>query len=141
MTNESLTISKATELGIWMDHANADFTEFTKDPLQTLTIPSPFTSASKDHTTGSSENVMNNKEQNKLSDFYKKIGETVLNYKSVLLFGPTNAKMEFHNILKADHRFADIQIETKTADKMNEKQQHAFVQEYFSAVKSENKEG
>ena len=48
-----------------------------------------------------------------------------------MLFGPTNAKTELLNLLKADHHFDKINIETKQADKMTENQQHAFVREYF----------
>ena len=35
------------------------------------------------------------------------------------------------NILKADHHFDKINIETRQVDKMTENQQHAFVKEYF----------
>ena len=48
-----------------------------------------------------------------------------------MLFGPTDAKTELFNLLKADHHFDKINIETKHADKMTENQQHAFVREYF----------
>ena len=75
---------------------------------------------------------VHNKEQHQQSEFYKKLGEAIINYNEVILFGPTDAKAELHNILKADHRFAKIKIETKQADRMTENQQHAFVREYFS---------
>ncbi len=35
------------------------------------------------------------------------------------------------NVLKADHHFDKINIETRQTDKMTENQQHAFVKEYF----------
>ena len=37
---------------------------------------------------------MHNKEQHEQSDYYKKLGETIKNYTEVLLFGPTDAKVE-----------------------------------------------
>jgi hypothetical protein len=49
-----------------------------------------------------------------------------------LLFGPTDAKVELLNILKADLSFSKIKIETMQSDKMTENQEHAFVKDYFS---------
>ena len=50
----------------------------------------------------------------------------------VLLFGPTNAKTELYNILKEDHHFDKIKIETAPSDKMTENQQYALLKEHFS---------
>ena len=74
---------------------------------------------------------MHNKEQHEEADYYKELGEIIRNYNDVVLFGPTEAKVELYNFLRKDHRFADIVIEIKPADKMTENQQHAFVREYF----------
>ena len=49
----------------------------------------------------------------------------------MLLFGPTEAKEELFNLLSEDHRFVNIKIEVKEADKMTENQQEAFVSNYF----------
>ena len=119
-------------LGIWMDHSTAHLMEFTTDPIETTTISSKFTHTEKVETAGKSEHVMHNKEQHEQSAFYKKLGDEIRNYGEVLLFGPTNAKSELLNLLKADHRFEDIKIEVKQTDKLTENQQHAFVKEYFS---------
>jgi stalled ribosome rescue protein Dom34 len=123
-------MTKSKDLGIWMDHSNATLMEFTSDPIEIKTIPS--LNESKQNSQGSSENVTNNKEQHRQSDFYKRLGETIRNYESIVLFGPTNAKVELYNILREDQRFENIKIEVKSADKMTENQQHAFVKEYFS---------
>jgi nitrogenase subunit NifH len=119
-------------LGIWMDHSSAHLMEFTTEAIETNIIESKFTHQEKEHSLGKSEHVMHNKEQHQQSEYYKKLGETIINYDGVILFGPTDAKVELHNILKADHRFAKIKIEIKQADKMTENQQHAFVREHFS---------
>jgi hypothetical protein len=55
-----------------------------------------------------------------------------VNYENVLLFGPTNAKVELFNILRADLAFSNIKIEVKDADKMTDNQQRAFVKDYFA---------
>jgi hypothetical protein len=113
-------------LGIWMDHQNAHVMEFTTDPIATTTVESKFTHQEKEQTLGRSENLMHNKEQ------HEELREIIRNYNDVILFGPTDAKLELLNILRKDHLFADIVIEVKSSDKMTENQQHAFVREYFS---------
>lgn len=119
-------------LGIWMDHSTAYLTEFTIDPMVTTTIESKFTHQEQEETLNKSEKLMHNKEQHEEADYYKKIGEVVKNYKEVIFFGPTKAKNELLNILKADHHFANIKMEALSADKMNENQQHLYVRDYFS---------
>jgi hypothetical protein len=125
-------MTTAKDLGIWMDHSSAHLMEFTVDPIETKTIESKFTHEEKETSLDKGENLMHNKEQHERSGYYKKIGETIRNYEEVILFGPTEAKAELFNILKADHHFDKIKIEVKQTDKMTENQQHAFVREHFS---------
>ena len=122
----------AKNLGIWMDHSSAHLIEFTTDPIETKTIESKFTHQAKKSSLNKSENLMHNKEQHQKSAYYKKLGEIIKNYEGVILFGPTEAKVELFNILRADHHFEKIKIEVKQADKMTENQQHSFVREHFS---------
>ncbi|HWZ23248.1 MAG TPA: hypothetical protein VNW06_11375 [Cytophagaceae bacterium] len=119
-------------IGIWMDHSIANVMEFTANPIETRTIESKFTHEVKEESLKKSESLMHNKEQHQQSEYYKKLGDIIKNYSGVILFGPTDAKVELFNILKADHHFEKIKIEMKQADKMTENQQHAFVREYFS---------
>ncbi len=121
-------------LAIFMDHATAHIMEYSLNPMQSVVISSNFTHEDKENTLNKSENLMHNKEQTKQSIYYKKLSETILNYKQVLLFGPTEAKTELHNILKADHRYDDIHIKIGQTDKMTENQQHAYVKNYFSKL-------
>ena len=76
---------------------------------------------------------MHNKEQHEQSEYYKKLGEVIINYDDVILFGPTDAKAELCNYLKTNNRFANIKIEIEKTDKMTENQQQAFVREYFQS--------
>jgi hypothetical protein len=119
-------------LGIWMDHANAHIIEFTTDFSGAKTVSSKFTHAVKEESLGKSEALMHNKEQHEESEYYKKLGEIISGYTDVVLFGPTEAKAELHNVLSADHRFAKIHIATRPADKMTKQQMHEFVTSYFS---------
>ena len=119
-------------LGIWMDHRSANLMEFKNDSIESKTIESKSTHEEKAFSLEKSESIMHNKDQHQQSEYYKIIGDAISNYDEVILFGPTNAKVELSNILSADKRFEKIKIEIKQADKMTENQQHAFVREYFS---------
>jgi len=114
-----------------MDHSSAHFIEFSKTAVESKTIDSEFTHEAKVETLSRSEHGMHNKEQHQQSTFYKKLGDVIRNYKEVILFGPTNAKSELMNLLKEDHLFAGIKIQSRQTDKMNDNQQLAFVKDYF----------
>ncbi|MEO5602319.1 MAG: hypothetical protein ABIR06_15465 [Cyclobacteriaceae bacterium] len=120
------------KLGIWMDHANAHLLEYTALGGEEKVADTALTHEAKEHTAAGSENVIHNKEQQQQTEYYKKLGDAIRNFDEVVLFGPTNAKAELLNVLKADHRFENIKIEVQQADKMTDKQQQAFVKEYFS---------
>ena len=95
-----------------MDHSNAHLMEFT--------------------TVATTINIFHNKTLQQSSDFYKKISDVIKHYQHVLLFGPSNAKAELTTMLKADHQFEKIRLETKDADKMSQNKLHEFVREHFS---------
>ena len=125
--------STAKRLGIWMDHSRARLIEFTTDPMVTTVITSKFTHDEKVQSMGKSEKIMHTKEQHEQADYYKKIGEVMKHFEEVLLFGPTNAKVELFNSLKDDKHFDKIKIDMQGADKMTEHQEHAFVKSYFTS--------
>jgi hypothetical protein len=125
-------MTNAKFLGIWMDHSTAHLIEFSNDAMQTKTITSDFTHEDKESTLERSEHVMHNKENHQRADFYKKLGEVIRDYQEVLLFGPTDAKSELANLLLGDHRFVKVKIETQSADKMTEHEEHTRVKEYFT---------
>lgn len=119
-------------LGIWMDHSTAHLMEFTIDPIQTKSIESQFTHLSKESTLAKSEHVMHNKEQHQQAEYYKKLGDEIRHFDEVILFGPTDAKVELYNLLQKDHLFATKRIFVQQAEKLTKNQQHAFVKSYFS---------
>lgn len=112
------------KLGIWMDHANAHLMVFTTDPIETKTIESSFTHETKEASFEKSESLMHNKEQHEQLKYYKDLGNVIKEYSEVVLFGPTDAKTELYNILKADTHFEKIIISVRQTDKMTENQQH-----------------
>ena len=117
-------------LGIWMDHSTANLIEFTDDKTETTEIEAQV-GEQDEPLNARDETMIQNKDQNELSDYYKRISEVIKNYDEVLLFGPTHAKDELNNILKEDHHFDEVKIEIKPADNMTENQQQAFVKEHF----------
>jgi len=120
------------KLGIWMDHSCVHLIEFPEGPLEVIIIESDFTQEDREQTIARSEKTMHNKEQHQQLEYYKKVVEVIENYNNIILFGPTNAKVELFNILRADRRFEKIKIDVKQTDKMKENQMRAFVKDYFS---------
>ena len=116
-----------------MDHSTANLMEFTSDPIATKTIESEFSHEERESGFRKSESMMQHKEQHEESVFYKKLGAIIRQYDEVILFGPTEAKVELFNTLKDDHLFAAIKINLQQTDKLTDNQQHAFVRDYFSA--------
>lgn len=120
------------KLGIWMDHSIAHVMEFTPNLVENKIVVSKPLHDSKEQSLLKGESNVHIKEQHQQAEYYKKLGEVIKNYDNVILFGPTDAKVELLNVLRADNLFAKIKIETKQTDKMTENQNHAFVKEYFS---------
>lgn len=127
-----MTASK--KLGIWLDHAAAHLMPFSPGPIQTTVVKSEFTHLQKTESLAKSEHGMHQKERHLQADFFEKLGDEIKKYESVILFGPTDAKTELLNILKADHHFDDIKIVALSADKMTEHQEQAFVRHHFSQL-------
>jgi stalled ribosome rescue protein Dom34 len=120
------------KIGIWMDHSIAHLMEYSNNPFEIKTIESNFTHQEKVNSFLKGEIHMHNKEQQEQAKYYKKLIDVIKKYKEVILFGPTNAKEELYNVLNADNRFGDVKIQVKQTDKMTQKQQHAFVKDFFS---------
>ena len=124
---------KATnKLGIWMDHSIAYLMEFTSKPNEIKSIKSKLTYQKKTNFSDKDERMMHDKMDKRLSVYYKKLGKVIKNYKRIILFGPTNAKVELFDMLSEDEQFVKIKFEIKTTDKMTEDQKNTFVADYFT---------
>jgi len=124
-------MKKIKQVGIWMDHSIAYLMELNNDTILKSNVASEFTFQEKEHSWRKSEKLMHNKEQHQQSSYYKKLSDKIKKYQEVLLFGPTDAKDELLNLLKADHLFENIKIDVKHADKMSELKMNDFVRAYF----------
>ena len=121
-------------LGIWMDHSIAHLIEIKKDSMVTKTIESESKLQEAEQHSNKNESLKLSKEQGYHLAFYKKISDIVKDFDEVILFGPTSAKNELLNTIKGNHLFEKVKIEVRSADKMTENQQHAFVEEYFNTT-------
>jgi hypothetical protein len=124
MTNEKY-------IGIWMDHSIAYVMGFTRMPAEISTIKSKFTHEERELSMSNGESRMHAKEQHFQAGYYKEISDVIINCEEVLLFGPTDAKVELYNLLKENHHFDKIKIVVKQTDKMTANQQQAFVKDHF----------
>ncbi len=120
------------KLGIYMDYASAQVISIEDDGKEMHIIDSGYSHAMKAESMAKGENLLHNKTQQLEQLYYKKIGEVVLQFGEVLLFGPTDAKIACQKYLQKDSHFKDIKITTASADKITPNQQRAFVKEYFS---------
>jgi len=126
-------MKNSNNLGIWMDHSSANLIDISSKN-ECRSIVSKFTSKTKQEALIRSENLMHNKRQQMHEKFYDKIGTQILKYEHVLLFGPTNAKVELHNYLNKDLRFKNIKIDIESADNITDNEQVAFVKKYFEII-------
>ncbi len=122
----------AKQLGIWMDHSTANIMELTKDKIKCTTLDTTVAFPEQVQNLRMDESLMNNKEQDHQSNFYKKLSFIINDYNEVLLFGPTNAKTELFNLLKKKRQFEKITITVQSTDNMTDNQQEAFVKLFFT---------
>jgi len=123
-------MKKNNNLGIWMDHSAANLIDINSKN-ECRSIVSNFNSETKEEALNTSESLMHNKRQQMQEKFYKKIGSEILKFRHVLLFGPTNAKVELHNYLNKNLHFKNIKIDIESSDKMTDNEQIAFVKRHF----------
>lgn len=113
-----------------MDYSSAnliDLHQHTNQIIQTKFSPSV-----KEEILKKSEKHMHTKEQQLHEVYFNEIADEVLNYDYVLLFGPTDAKLELRNYLTNDARFKHVRMDVASADKLTDNQKRAFVKKYFS---------
>ena len=123
-------MKRIKHLGIWMDHSNACIMELAKE-ITVQRVVSELTNHKAEFNLYKGEKLMQKKERHLQLSYYKKIGDIIKKYQDVVLFGPTDAKSELFNLIKADHVFEDIKIEVRNSDKMTEDQMQVFVRDYF----------
>lgn len=120
-------MQNSKKLAIYLDHSHAMLFNYGISAIEFRTIESDFNPQNN-----KGEHQVHNKEQQLLHKYFENIGQAILDFDAVLLFGPTDAKTELFNYLSQITKFSKIDIKVKTADKLTENQQLAFVDNYFS---------
>ncbi len=88
------------QLGIWMDHSHAYLMELTNDIIVTNIVESEFVLQDNEYNLQYHEKSFHNKEQQQQLSYYKRLSGFIRKYQEVVLFGPTDAKIELLNLLK-----------------------------------------
>lgn len=114
-----------------MDDSIANIIQLSNDKFVTNTIE--LAPAIPEQVEDLDESLMNNKEQNQLTDYFLNLSKVIKEYNEVLLFGPSSTKTELFDHLKEDSQFDEIQIDVLATDNMNDDQQEAFVRKFFAA--------
>ena len=112
-----------------MDDSISNLIDLSKDKIVKNTIE--LSPAIPEQIEDLDESLMNNKEQNYLSDYFLNLSKVIKEYNEVLLFGPSSTKTELFDFLKEDIQFDDIQIDVRSAEIMTDKQQEDFVRKFF----------
>jgi hypothetical protein len=123
------------KLAVYLDHSQATLFNFGIAAIEFDSIESEFNNQGKKEILQKGESHLHNKEQHLQHKYYENIGKAILDFNSVLLFGPTNAKTELFNVLMESSKFGKVEIKVKTSDKLTKNQQLEFVNNYFSQLK------
>lgn len=124
----------AKRVGIWMDHSNARIMDYSSEGFEIKIVKSNAQHLDNQADILHSEKLLHNKEERTLKAYYKQLIDLIKDYDQALLFGPTDAKTELYNLIRQDHRYNNLKIETKSANKMSYEQQHDYIQDYFAKV-------
>jgi stalled ribosome rescue protein Dom34 len=118
-------------VGVYLDHQAARLMEPVDHAFVTSTVESEFTPEEQEYARAKSESIENHKEQYQQRDYYERIADLLASYDDILLFGPSKAKNELHNLLREDKRFKEATIDVQSTDKMPMNQQEIFVRDHF----------
>jgi len=119
------------QLGIWMDDSVAYLIEFTTNPFEVIMILCEFPIDEKNGNNQEKTASTSSIKTSAFNQYHNKIGRAIIKYHEIILFGPSDAKIDFFDFLSEDERFLKLKIEIKDADKMDVNQQHAFINDYF----------
>lgn len=124
-------MTASTKMGIWLDHTIAYLINISDSNSETLTIKANNKHHEIKETQGLDESNTQNKEQDQLSDYFKRLTDIIQKFDEVVLFGPTDAKTELFNQLKKSNSISKTNIVVKQSERMTENQMKAFVRSYF----------
>lgn len=119
------------KIAVFLDHFTANLFEYIVTTHLIKTIKSNFNPEEKNNILHKGESHLHNKEQHLQHQFYTEISNNSIGYSTIVLFGPTTAKAELKTLLSHDNRFSDVDVILKVTDKLNQKEQIAYVNNLF----------
>jgi stalled ribosome rescue protein Dom34 len=125
------TMELSKQLGIWMDYCTAYLMELTSNHFEISTIESISYDTNKLHPVHKIASLLETQKRLQFN-YYHNIANEIHTYNRIIIFGPSNAKIELFDVLSEDDRFLKTKIEITNTDKMNPAEQHDFILKYFS---------
>jgi len=126
-------------LGIWMDHSIAHVMGFENDTIVTNTVESHLIPPPDGQSLYPDKESVSDTSQEQRSEYYQKLSDLILDYESVVLFGPTESKNELFNLLIYNHLFDKINLAIKHAVQMDEIERTKFIRANFYSSGTEPK--
>lgn len=121
----------AKKMGIWMDYSTAYLMEFTANPFEINTVESTSFDTEKRYPIDTLALLLETRKR-LLFTYYNRIANEIKNYDRLIIFGPTNAKLEFFDVLSEDTRFLQTTVELSNTSDMSPTEQHEFIRHYFT---------
>jgi stalled ribosome rescue protein Dom34 len=115
--------------GVWMDHHQA---MFITEAEGAFTIQQDKIVAGEYHG-DKGEHAANNAEKTDNRKYFKTIGNHLLKYDEIFIFGPGKSQEELLNFLHEDNHFKSKKITLGSAEKMTDPQTVAKVREFFKS--------
>ncbi|HEY9166626.1 MAG TPA: hypothetical protein VIS48_10735 [Candidatus Kryptonia bacterium] len=122
-----------TNAGLWIDHRKAVIVILDEKGEETKRINSNmekhvrFSGIAQENT---EEDIRDRRFTNHLNKYYDEVIASVRNAKSILVFGPGEAKMEIKKRLENEKIKTQL-VDIETVDKMTDNQIAAKIREYF----------
>lgn len=114
-TVAQMSTKKSNQLGVWMDPSIAYIIEFTANPFTIQNIIAEFPLEQKEEQKHLNHECLTTLKKYILLRSYYKIGQALLGFKKITLFGPTCQKLDFFDFLSENEPFLKLRIEIKDA--------------------------
>ena len=124
-------MKKDLKLAIYMDEDSAKIFEFEFKPMFLTTINIGSIQLDHQQVLPKVGKEPKSKVQQMFDSFSKNLGEIILNYDLILMFGPSINKTDVLAVLQQDKRFCDIKFQIQNTTILNEIQQIAVINTIF----------
>lgn len=122
---------EAKKVAVYVDYFMSNIIEYLNSASRVKTIKSNFIPVEMEKMILIGEDYTRYKQPNEQQEYYLKLRNELLHYNCILLFGPTNAKIQLLNILKIGNKFSVTKIIIKNTEKLSDEQQIEFVNDCF----------